>query len=183
MPGAAATALVLALTSGCTLPSPMDAPNGKRAVSEADAAAVVAGFSRVHDQAVTGFRRGLASVQTGEVAEIDRISHVVRQRQRLPLDVLALSSPTSVWAGRFQRYPLWFAAVARMRVSGEQFVGVFERATSTSPWLLMAAPRLAAGTRIPPVAEASDGSAVVYDALREPEHWSDGAPVEPFRPD
>ena len=175
-------AVVLALVAGCTLPTPREAPGGKRAVSDADASAVVSQLSRVHDDAVSG-RTPLGTVQTGEVAEIDRISHVIRRRLQLPPDTLALSSPLDVWAGRFSRYPLWFATVARMRVSGEQFVGVFERTSSTSPWLLVAAPRLAAGTRIPSVAETTDGSAVVYDALGEPEHWSDGAPIEPLEPD
>lgn len=180
---ACAMAACLVLTGGCTVPRAKEAAGGKRAVTEADAAAVVAYISRLHDEAVAGKGNELAAVESAEVVDIDSTNSVVRARLRLPSDTWSLQAPTHVLAGRFDSYPLWFAAVAPVGQTGEQLVGVFRRAHSTSPWVLTAAPRLAADTQIPAAAQSADGSAVVYDAGIDRNRWSDGEPVEPVTPD
>ena len=61
-----------------------------------------------------------------------------------------------VIAGEFDSYPMWFAAVSDVPAEDVQVVSVFARESTTDPWLLVQAPRLATTTELPEARVATE---------------------------
>ncbi len=169
---------VASAVAGCALPHHKSLGDAsKPGASSAVAQATLASYAR--DRAVSDATwdvKALASLETGAVLDIDQSSLVIRRALGITARPFALDDAVTVWAPRFDSYPLWFVAVARVQKQQEQIVCVFSRKSSTDPWLLEAAPRLAGDTETPGVGRAADAT-VARLLPGSPQTWSDGAAV------
>lgn len=147
------------LTSCGGLPRHKDADTSERAASTSAASNVVSHFNRLRALADANLdAAALGDIEDGSVLAVDTGTYALRRALSVPGQQVELSALSTVLAGSFDSYPLWFVAVATIESEGTQVAAVFERSTSTSPWLLTMAPRLAADTEIPAADKLDDGS-------------------------
>ncbi|MGH3503044.1 MAG: hypothetical protein ACRDQA_19440 [Nocardioidaceae bacterium] len=169
--------LLGALLAGCGLPHHKDLSDlSKRAVTRADASEVTTHLNQTRGRAQSDLdETALGKVERGSLLAID----LGRFRVRRTLGLVE-SAPTridpadKVLTPRFDRYPMWFAEVSTIHGSKSQVVALFTRASTTAPWRLAFAPRMAPSTKIPRVARNDDRTAT---AVR-PEDGS-GLPASP----
>lgn len=149
-----------AMLAGCgTLPRHKDAETSAQATSTNGAANVVSHFNRARATADADLdSAALGDIEDGSVLAVDTGAYALRKALSVSSQPVELSAPSKVLAGSFDSYPLWFVVVADIASEGTQVAAVFERSTSTSPWLLTIAPRLAADTEISAVDTLDDGS-------------------------
>lgn len=170
--------IVIACLAGCAIPRAKSDDLSERGASTLAADVVLARYARERTTAESKLDNGaLDSIEAGSTLLIDRSAFLISSRLGLPAQSLQLDPGATVWSPRFNAYPLWFVAVTRLASQHEQFTGLFTRASSTSPWVLDSAPRLAEDTVIPPLAFAADGT-VARLVSGPPATWSDGAPMQ-----
>lgn len=169
---------LMAALAGCGwVNGKADVDPAKRATTLAAADSVLTRYNRIRSQADAGVDAApLADVETGALLAIDRGAFYLRQRLSVTTKPFRFTRTQLVVAGRFDSYPLWFATLTRAAGTDQKVAAVFARPTSTSPWLLVEAPRLARSTELGPVAQGDDGSAVILAA--DGAQWSDGRTVE-----
>lgn len=169
--------MLLAPVAGCAVAKSKDGDDlSKPATSLTSAGQVVSDYNRVRDQVdIEVDKTALADIEGGDLLEIDQGLLYLRRELALSAAPVRLSSSPDVFVGRFDRYPLWFVVVAKLSKQDEQVAAVFVRATSTSPWLMTEAPRLAGSTAFPSLASDVEGAAVTYDDTSP--QWSDGEPT------
>lgn len=153
---------LLLVVGACAVPQHKDLDVvTKKAVTLSEASNVISRFNLVRDQvSSSGNIARMREIEDGSLLDIDTAALLARQRG-VATSTTRLDDTTMVIAGSFRRYPLWFVAVGEARAEGQQVAGVFVRDSSTQPWRLELAPRLAASTRFPSVKLAADGSAVL----------------------
>lgn len=153
--------LVLLLVGACAVPQQKDFDVvTKKAVTLSEASNVISRFNLVRDQvSSSGNIARMRAIEDGSLLDIDTAALLARQRG-VATSTTRLDDTAMVIAGSFRRYPLWFVAVGEIHAEGQQVAGLFVRDSSTKPWRLELAPRLAESTRFPSVKLAADGSAV-----------------------
>jgi hypothetical protein len=145
---------VAAVLAGCgAVPHQVDDDASKKAISTIGAGNVVADYNAARAEAMTQSDAGLLQ----DVAADAALAIDGRQPSAATWSV-----PTTVIAGEFDAYPMWFVVVSDIPDEDVQVAAVFSRESSTEPWLLVQAPRLAPTTAIPD-AETSDGVAKVAE--------------------
>jgi len=177
---AATTATVATMVSaaGCSVVD-RDVPEtaGKPAIRAAEAASLVEQYDIARSRADASLDADqLAELEAGALLRIDRGLYFQQRELGLATTPVQLDQTTSLIAGSFEEYPLWFVTVNKLVDSQEQVAAVFVRRTSTAPWLVTEAPRLAQSTELGRPEVASDGSAIVFDPVTG--RWSDGTTVE-----
>lgn len=167
---------LLLIVAACAVPQPKSFDVvAKKAVSLSEASNVISRFNLVRDDiSSSGDLRRLRHIETGSLLDIDYAALFARQQRGVATSITRLDDASSIIAGSFKRYPLWFVAVGEVHADRQQVAGLFIRTSSTEPWRLELAPRLAGSTRFPSVALGDDGSAVLV-APRERR----GLPVSP----
>ncbi len=154
-----------------------DQDHAKRATTMAGADSVLIRYNRVRARAEASVDPApLADIEAGPLLAIDRGAFFLRQRLPVRTKSFRFTRTQLVVAGRFDSYPLWFAMLTEAAGTDQKVAAVFTRPTSTSPWRLIEAPRLARSTQIGPVAQRDDGSAVILAA--DGGEWSDGRTVQ-----
>ncbi len=172
-----AAVLLPAALAGCAVAQSKDQRDlSKPATSLAAAGQVVSHYNLVRDQVDTEIdSSALAAIEGGELLKIDQGLLYLRRELELSATPVRLGRTRDVLVGRFDRYPLWFVTVNQLSKQDEQVAAVFVRATSTSPWLMTEAPRLAGSTALPQLATDVEGAVVTYDDIGS--QWSDGEPT------
>lgn len=155
--------LLAAAAGGCSFPEHKDLTDvSQKAVTLSIAGNVVAGFNAQVDAATASYNlRKLRSVETGSLYAIDAARLFARERLGRHIRATSVNGTAMILAARFRRYPMWFVAVTAPMTDKEPVAGVFVRATSTQPWRLSLAPRLATSAELPPVATSADKSALL----------------------
>jgi hypothetical protein len=166
--------LLVAVAAACSFPEHKDLTEvSQKAVTLSIAGNVVAGFNAQVDAATASYNlRKLRSVETGSLYAIDAARLFAGEQLGTHTLATSVNGTALILAGRFRRYPLWFVAVTAQSGHKEPVAGVFVRDTSTGPWRLSLAPRLAVSAELPPVATSADGSAL----LVRPTQRSAGGP-------
>jgi hypothetical protein len=162
---------ILLLLTGCALPERKDfSDDSKEAVTWAEASNVISHLDRqVKAASATYSLPALRDVERGPLLDIDAAHLLAAQMLGSGTSITRLSGGMTLLAGSFSRYPLWFVAVTDTYGGKGRTAGVFVKSSSTGAWLLASAPRLSAGTPLPPLATSSNGSPVVVPpALRIP---------------
>ena len=174
-----AAATVTLLLAGCGVPhhrSVEDVSKPGATLTEADAA--LGSYVSLRNAAEQELdAAALADIEQGTMLDIDQSAFAIRGVLGIDGRPLDVGDTPTVWASRFDEYPLWFVALVTLPQEEQQAAYVFRRATSTSPWRVAAAPRLADSTKVPRVAEADDGTVARY-VDGDPPRWSDGAAVD-----
>lgn len=170
--------VLMAVLAGCGWVNEKGVPDpAKRATTLAAADSVLSRYNRIRSQADASVDAApFANIEIGPILDIDRGAVYLRRRLSVPTEPFRFTRPQLVVAGRFDSYPLWFATFTEAAGTDQKVAAVFTRPTSTSPWLLSEAPRLARSTQVGPVAQGDDGSDVILAA--DGAEWSDGRPVE-----
>lgn len=154
-----------------------DLDPAKRATTLAAADSVLSRYNQIRSQAdASGDAAPLTDIEAGPLLAIDRGAFFLRQRLPVTTQPFRFTRTQVTVAGQFDSYPLWFATLSKAAGTDQKVAAVFARPTSTSPWLLIEAPRLARTTEIGPVAQREDGSAVILAAKGA--EWSDGRTVQ-----
>jgi hypothetical protein len=158
----AAVGVMLAVVAGCGA-APHDRAEtepAKRAATTAQALSAVARYAVVRADSARNADVGrLADVEAGSLLRIEGTGYRVARVLGSTPGAAAVAEPSTVWSGTFAEYPLWFAAVTRSQAEQTQVVLVFVRASSTDPWRVVMAPRLAADTELPDVRVDDSGAA------------------------
>jgi hypothetical protein len=174
-----AAATVTLLLAGCGVPhhrSVEDVSKPGATLTEADA--VLGSYVSRRNAAEQDLGAGaLADIEQGTMLDIDQSAFAIRGVLGIDGRPLVVGDNPTVWASRFDEYPLWFVALVTLPQEKQQAAYVFRRATSTSPWRVAAAPHLADSTKVPRVDEADDGTVARY-VDGDPARWSDGASVD-----
>jgi hypothetical protein len=154
---------LVVVAAACSFPEHKDLTNvSEKAVTLSIAGNVVAGFNAQVDAATASYNlRKLHSVETGSLYAIDAARLFARKQLGTHTFATSVNGTALILAGTFRRYPLWFVAVTSQLRHKEPVAGVFVRSTSTGPWRLSLAPRLAASAQLPPVETSADRSAVL----------------------
>ncbi len=161
--------------SGCALPQGKDAvASEKRAMRVLSVQPVLDHYNRVRAQVDAGVDPGpLTEIEGRSLLEIDAGAVFVRRQLGIEAVAGTLAPTRDVESAQFGGYPLWFLARTALPEYGENVMAIFERRTSTDPWLLVEAPRLDPSTAVAAAAVDDDGGGVViYDTTRDV--WSDG---------
>lgn len=159
-----ATLICLALlVTGCALPHQR---TGDATSKVSARAGQIATLLEVYNEAR---RRGderrdpsiLRRVETGSLLDIDAGAYFVgaRVRSTEPVQPVQLGEVRQVVSPRFTRYPMWTGALVDDVTAGTRRFVVFERKSSVQPWLMTAAPELAAGSSLPKVRTDDGGAA------------------------
>lgn len=159
----AAALCLLAAAAGCALPQHKDVIDvSKKAVTWSEASNVVSHFNTQVDAASAAYDlRALRTVEGGSLYNLDAAALFAREQLGMRTSATHLDGTTTIVAGSFSRYPLWFVAWGEVYGDRQRVAGVFAKTSSTAPWRLSAAPRLAASTAPPRVATSPEGSAVL----------------------
>lgn len=174
--GCCAAVMLLVPLGSCAMVQSKDGDLSKPAVSLTAAGQVVSHYNRVRDRVDTKIDlAALGDIEGGDLLEIDRGLLYLRRELGVGATPMRLGSTPDVFVGGFDKYPLWFVVVAKLSKQDEQVAAVFVRATSTSPWLMTEAPRLAGSTELPLLASDDEGEVVRYDDTSS--RWSDGEPT------
>lgn len=154
---------VLMLGVACAVPHRKDLDTvTKKAVTFSEASHVISGFNRAADLAdAAADPVGLDQVEGGSLLDIDRSALFARQQLGLRTSPTRLADASTIVTGAFEQYPLWFVAVGDVDAQRVKVAGLFVRASSTAPWRLELAPRLATSTAFPTVRLSDDGAAVL----------------------
>ncbi|MEP6666114.1 MAG: hypothetical protein ABJA81_06675 [Nocardioidaceae bacterium] len=173
---AAALVVAASLVGGCALPHHKDlGDQSKRGVSVTGAASVLSHYNRaLADIDANLDASALPEIETGSMLVLDQSADRIKQRLGLTTQRLELAPSAEFMVDRFDSYPLWFVAVSKAAGQDQQVAAVFTRASSTAPWRVAAAPRMAATTKIPDLALRDDGTAIRFDTSAESPVWSDG---------
>jgi hypothetical protein len=158
------------LVAGCSIPHPKNSHGvTKIAATEAEVDQIYDRYRSYRKDALDLLdEQPLTAVETGAVLAIDTGTLRVARRlllTRAPDDTQDLEI-RAVYAPRLDAYPLWFVVVVEDGVRDLIKVQIFQRETSTSPWLLVSSPETLPSTELP--AFETDAT----DALM---------PVDPFR--
>lgn len=168
--------VLVVVSAGCTLPrhKDLDAVT-KKAATLTEASNVISRFNRLRDAAdSSGAVRGLAQIEGGSLLQLDAAAVFARQQLGVLTSSTRLDATSTIVSGSFERYPFWFLAVGDAYADRQKIAGVFVRESSTSPWLLTLAPRLATSTTFPAVGVSDDGAAMLLSAAEQR-----GLPVSP----
>ncbi len=154
---------LLVVAAACAVPHRKDLDVvSKKAVTLSEASHVISRFNRAADDAATAAdSRRLDAIEGGSLLEIDRSALFARQQLGFRTSTTRLADASTIVTGAFERYPLWFVAIGDVDAERVKVAGLFARESSTVPWRLELAPRLATSTPFPPVRLADDGSAVL----------------------
>jgi hypothetical protein len=168
--GLAVFVLVL-LAAGCAIPHPKDSHGiTKIAASEAEVEQIYERYREFRKDALDQLdEQPLTAVETGSVLAID--TGVLRVARRLlltkaPDDTQELRI-RGVYAPRLDAYPLWFVVVVEDRVRDLIKVQIFQRETSTSPWLMVASPETLPSTELPAFDTDTTDALMPADPLRQ----------------
>lgn len=153
---------LLLMVGACAVPQPKDLDVvTKKAVTFSEASNVISRFNQVRDDvSSSGNARRLRDIESGSLLDIDTAAVFAREQRGVATSTTRLDDTSMIIAGSFKRYPLWFVAVGEVYADQQQVAGLFVRSSSTKPWRLELAPRLAGSTRFPSVQLTDDGSAV-----------------------
>ena len=151
---AASLVMLGVVLAGCgTLPHGVDDDPSKKAVTNAQATSVVSAYDEARADAMAQADIGRLQSVAGDAAL------AIDSRQ---VAAAVWNEPTQVIAGEFDSYPMWFVSISDVPDEQVRVAAVFARESSTDPWLLVAAPRMAETTEIPEV-EETDGVVDVLD--------------------
>lgn len=175
--GCCAALMMLMPLGSCAIAQSKDGDDvSKPAISLTAAGQVMSHYNRVRDRVDTEIDlAALGDIEGNGLLAIDQGLLYLRRELGVGATPMRLGSTPDVFVGGFDRYPLWFVAVAKLSKQDEQVAAVFVRATSTSPWLMTEAPRLAGSTELPSLASDDEGEVVRYDDTSS--RWSDGEPT------
>jgi hypothetical protein len=158
------------VVTGCSLPHPKDSHGvTKIAVTEAEAEAIHDRYRALRKDALDMLDdQPLTAVESGAVLAIDAGALMVARR------LLLTETPdesqdlriVDVYAPRLDAYPLWFVAVVEDRVRELVKVQIFQRESSTAPWLLVASPETLPSTELPALELDSTDALESVDPLR-----------------
>jgi hypothetical protein len=176
---AAAVFTATALLAGCGVPHHRAVEDlSKPGASLTEADSVLGSYVERRTAAEQALdTSALADIEQGTVLDIDQSAFAIRGALGITGQPLEVGDSPTVWASRFDAYPLWFVTLATLPQDDQQVAYVFLRMSSISPWRVAAAPRLADSTTVPRLAVADDGTVARYVDGDEP-HWSDGDAVE-----
>jgi hypothetical protein len=141
------------LAAGCAIPHPKDSHGvTKIAASDAEVEQIYDRYRDSRKDALDQLdEQPLTAVETGAVLAIDNGALQVARRLLLtkaPDDTQDLRI-RAVYAPRLDAYPLWFVVVVEDRVRDLIKVQIFQRQSSTSPWLLVSSPETLPSTELP----------------------------------
>jgi hypothetical protein len=167
---AVALLAVVVAATGCSLPHPKNSHGvTKIAVSEAQAEQIYDRYRSLRKDALDMLdEQPLTAVETGAVLAIDTGALMVARRLLLsqaPDDTQDLRI-IDVYAPRLDAYPLWFVAVVEDRVRELVKVQIFQRESSTAPWLLVASPETLPSTELPALERDTTDALQSLDPLR-----------------
>lgn len=172
------SAVVALALGGCALPDHKEVGEiSKPAATVPVADAALAAYAKDRAAAEQSLDvAALADIEGGALLDIDQSGFLIQEALGATSRPFEVDPAATVDASRFRSYPLWFVAVADLPQAQQQAAFVFTRASTTDPWIVRAAPRLAAETTVPNLALAEDGTAARLVGDTDP-RWSDGVAV------
>jgi len=167
-----ALAVVLAvLAAGCAIPHPKDSHGvTKVAASDTEVEQIYDRYRDYRKDALDLLdEQPLTAVESGAVLAIDTGALRVARRLLLtkaPDDTQDLQI-RAVYAPRLDAYPLWFIVVVEDGVRDLTKVQIFQRQSSTSPWLLVASPETLPSTELPAFDSDTTDALMPADPFRQ----------------
>jgi hypothetical protein len=159
------------VATGCSLPHPKDSHGvTKIAATESEAETIYDRYRALRQDALDMLdEQPLTAVETGAVLAIDTGALMVARRLLLtkPPDDSQDLRIVEVYAPRLDSYPLWFVAVVEDRVRDLVKVQIFQRESSTGPWLLVASPETLPSTELPALERDTTDALESVDPLRD----------------